>query len=140
MGRALGEGGHDDPRAGLLRRLEQEMARSRPLAAGDVACLVGRPPRTMVQDALRVRTTGHLPPDLRLQTYLRHVVGVVSVAARHSPDLSQALWWYRTATVPQQGGRTPEELTAEGQMEDACRGLSARAANDEPLASFSGCS
>ena len=123
-----------DPRAGLLRWLEQEAARFHPLAVTGVALLVGRLPQDLVRDAQRAHATAHLPPDLRLQAHLRHVVGVVSMAARHRASLRDALDWYRTACLPGADRRTPEDLTAEGHAANACRNLALHAANDDQLA------
>ena len=131
-----GQGVGADPRARLLRRLAQEVACVRPLSTADVALLVGRHPRELIEDSRRAAATRHLPPDLRLQAHLRHVVAVVSLAARHCESLFYALCWYRTAMLPGAGGRTPEDLTAEGNEAQACLSLVLQAANDDRVANF----
>lgn len=133
-----GQGDGADPKARLLRRLAQEVARAHPLSAADVALLVGRLPHDLVRDSQRAAATRHLPPDLRLQVHMRHVVAVISMAARHCDSLRSALGWYRTPGLPGADPRTPEDLTADGNEAQACRRLALHAANDDRIANFSG--
>lgn len=127
----------DHPKVLLLRRLEQEVARVHPLRAADVALLVGRRPRDLVRDSERPAATQHLPADLRLQSHLRQVVALVSMAARHCASLAEALHWYRNAKLAGEGGRTPEDLTAQGRQSQACRSLVLHAANEDSCFSAS---
>ena len=127
----------DHPKVLLLRRLEQEVARVHPLRAADVALLVGRRPRDLVRDSERPAATRHLPADLRLQSHLRQVVSIVSMAARHCASLAEALHWYRNAKLAGEGGRTPEDLTAQGRQSQACRSLVLHAANEDSCFSAS---
>jgi hypothetical protein len=120
----------DDARRRLLRQLARDVARQRPLAAADVGMLVGRTARELVQQAQRTPVSREMTADLRLQSHLRCVVEVLTFAIRDVARVADAIAWYRGARPAALGGCSPEEATVQGRVEEVCRSLALRAAND----------
>ena len=52
------------------------------------------------------------PGNLRLQTYMREALKVISAALNVTQGTDRAIYWFRNAPIPQFGHQTPEQLVA----------------------------
>jgi hypothetical protein len=63
-------------------------------------------------------TVSEAPGNLKLQTYLRNSLKVISAALEVAQDRDRALYWYRNVPISEFGHQTAEQLVA-GQKTDA---------------------
>lgn len=110
-------------KARLLADLVCAMESGHVLQASTVAALLGRTAGELVNQSVRITGTQDAFVDLRLQSHLRNVVAVLSVAERHFGDAEQAVNWYLTDQPEGDSQQTPESMIAAGRLQDAYRRL-----------------
>jgi hypothetical protein len=68
------------------------------------------------------RTTIYKAPATeQLQSYLRNVIKVLAAATLYSGNLTRAIYWYRNQPIDILDFKTPEELVAEGRVDQLLR-------------------
>lgn len=110
-------------KARLLADLVCAMEAGHVLQASTVAALLGRTACELVNQSAGVPGAQDAFVDLRMQSYLRNVVAVLSVAERHFGDVLQAVNWYLTDQSEGDVQQTPEAMIAAGRLQDAYRRL-----------------
>jgi len=69
-----------------------------------------------------VSAVSRSPDDASIQRYLRNNLRVIKAAYDVSGgDLEKSLNWFRTASLPMFGQRTPEQMVSAGQVDDVIR-------------------
>jgi hypothetical protein len=66
------------------------------------------------------------PFSLRLQQFMRHALDVVALRMVTERDLDAAIEWFKSAGLAEHGGRTPEQIVAEGDHRLLMKGGSPR--------------
>jgi len=108
-------------KARLLADLVRAMEAGHVLQATTVAVLLGRTAYELVNQSVGIAGTQDGSVDERLQSHLRNVVAVLSVAERHFGDVLQAVHWYLSDQPAEGAQQTPEAMIAAGRLEDAYR-------------------
>ncbi len=62
-------------------------------------------------------TVSEAPANVRLQSYLRRAVQVLSAALEVANDRDRAIYWYRNVPIAEFGHRTAEQLVADNKTE-----------------------
>lgn len=120
-------------KARLLADLVRAMEAGHVLQASTVAVLLGRNAYDLVNQSAGITGMRDGSVDERLQSHLRNVVTVLSVAELHFGNVLQAVHWYLTDQPGEGAQQTPEAMIAAGRLEDAyCLLLRARRSLIQP--------
>lgn len=107
----------------LLADLVRAVAAGHVVQATTVAALTGRNAYDLVQQSVRTAGARQRSVDERLQSHLREIVTVLSLAERQLGDVLQAIHWYLEDRGAEGAQPTPEALIAAGRLDEAWRRL-----------------